>query len=108
MKKINPPKLILIITILIFICSYYISNSGYYEYELKQKTYLTNEKIKEFEKDIKNNQNIDIKTYLDPEDTNYSNKLTNAIYKLSDKGNHLMQSGMKALFKKLSTLINDD
>ena len=108
MKKTNPPIIIMLVIILVFICAYYISNSGYYEYELKQKTLLTNEKIKEFEQDIKNNQNIDIKTYLDPEDTNYSNKLTNAIYQLSDKGNHLMRSGMKAIFKKLSALIDDD
>ena len=85
MKKNNPIKIILIIIIFIFLCSYYISNSGYYEYELKQRTILTNEKIKEFESDLKSNKNIDIKTYLDPEESNYSNKITNLAYNLSNK-----------------------
>ena len=58
--KNNTLKLILIIVFIIFISSYFISNSGYYEYEMQQRTIITNEKIKEFENDLANNENIDI------------------------------------------------
>ena len=47
-------KLLLIIICIIFISSHLIANSGYYEHNIKQKTIITNEKIKEFEEDIKN------------------------------------------------------
>ena len=100
-------KLLSIITIIAFISSYYISNSGYYEYTLQEKTILTNEKIKEFESDVKENKDIDIKTYLATEEVDYSNKITNLMYNLSDGGNKLARKCMKALFKKISTLVDE-
>lgn len=108
MKKNKSLSFILIVIFLIFLCSYYISNSGYYEYELTQKTILTNEKIKEFEADVKNNENMDIKKYLDYEEIDYSNKITNVIYELSDNGSKLMRKGLKALFKKISSVVEDE
>ena len=74
---------------------------------MQSKTILTNEKIKEFEEDIKNNKDIDIKTYLDNEERKYSNKITNLMYKLSDSGNKLARKCMKELFKQLSNLVED-
>ena len=62
--KNKPLKYIIIIIFLIYISSYYIANNGYYEYSMQQRTILTNQKIKEFEKDIKDNNDIDIKNYL--------------------------------------------
>ena len=64
MKKTNPPKLIMLVIILVFICAYYISNSGYYEYELHKRVVLTEDKIAKFENDIKDGKNIDLKNYL--------------------------------------------
>ena len=56
-------KLISIIILISFLSAYYISNSGYYEYRMQERTILTNEKIKEFEQDVKNKENIDIVMY---------------------------------------------
>ena len=100
-------KFILIIIIIIFISSYYISNSGYYEYHMQQRTILTNEKIIEFEKDVKNGTNIDLKTYLENDNIDYSNKLSNLLYELSNKGTKITRKIIKALFKKLSYLVED-
>ena len=58
-------KLISIVIIIIFIASYMIAESGYYEYTMQRRTIITNEKIKEFEEDVKNNKEIDLKNYLD-------------------------------------------
>ena len=100
-------KLIIIIIFIIFICSYYISNSTYYEYELQRKTILTNEKIKEFEQDVKNNEYIDIKKYLNVEEKEYSNKITNLMYNISDKGNKIARKSIKYLFKKIGSLVEE-
>ena len=95
------------IILLVFICSYYVSNSGYYEYHMQERTILTNEKIKEFERDVEKNKDIDIKDYLEYEEVDYSNKFTDLIYNISYKAGAISRKGMKALFKKLSYLIED-
>ena len=107
MKKNKTLKLIIYIIIVIYIASYYVSSSGYYEYHIQEKTILTNEKIKEFEQDVKNNQNIDIKDYLNYKDEDYSNKVTNLMYDFSNNGNKIARKCLKAIFKKLSYLVED-
>ena len=97
----------IIIVILIYICSYYVANSGYYEYHLQEKTLLTNKKIKEFEIDVKNNEKIDIKDYLVYEEVDYTNKLTDTFYQISNIGNKIARKCLKAIFKKLSYLVED-
>lgn len=104
-KKIN--KLVISITIIIFISSYLISSSGYYEYTMQQRTIITNEKIKEFETDVKNNQDIDLKEYLKQEEIDYSNKFTTLVYNISENSNELTRKIIKKIFKKLSTLVED-
>ena len=101
-------KLILILIFIVYICSYYISNSTYYEYELHRKTIITNEKIKEFENDIKNNKDISLKDYYEEEDNDYHNKITDFIYNISDKGVKVLRKGMKYIFKKISSSMDED
>lgn len=90
--KINSKKLfntIIFCLFTIFFCLYFASNNGYYEYENKQKTIFTDEKIKEFEDDLKNGKKIDIKNYLANENKNYNNKITklgNTVSKIIDYG----------------------
>ena len=84
-----------------------ISESGYYEYTIKQKTVITNEKIKEFETDVKNNENIDLKEYLSKDEIDYSNKFTNLVYNISDNSNKLARKAIKYIFKKLGSLVED-
>lgn len=100
-------KLIIIITIIIFIAAYLVSSSGYYEYTMQQRSIITNEKIKEFEEDIKNNENIDLKEYLEQEQIDYTNKFTTIVYNISDNSNKLARKAIKYLFKKLSALVED-
>ena len=104
-KKIT--KLIIIATLIIFVSAYIISESGYYEYTMQQRTIITNEKIKEFEEDIRNNESIDLKEYLDKEQNDYSNKITTLVYNISDNSNKLARKAIKYLFKKLGSLVED-
>ena len=107
MKKNKTLNFIIIVIIVIYIASYYVSNSGYYEYHLQERTVLTNEKIKEFEEDVKNNQHIDIKDYVVEEEVDYSNKISNLIYNFSDNANMVARKCIKAIFKRLSYLVED-
>ena len=95
------------IVIIVYISSYYVSNSGYYEYHLQEKTILTNKKIKEFEDDVKNNENIDIKDYLGSKEEDYTNKYRNLVYGFSDGANKIARTILKKIFKKLSYLVED-
>ena len=84
-----------------------IASTGYYEYTMRERTIITNEKIKEFEEDIKNNENIDIKDYFEKEEIDYSNKITNLVYNISDNSNKLARKAIKYLFKKLGSLVEE-
>ena len=100
-------KILFIIILTIFIASYFISESGYYEYTVKQKTVITNEKIKEFESDIKNNENIDLKEYFKEEELDYSNKFTTLVYNISEGSSKLTKKVIKKLFQKLGSMVDD-
>lgn len=100
-------KIVIITVLIIFSASYIISESGYYEYTMQQRTIITSEKIKEFEEDVKNNENIDLKEYLSKDEIDYSNKFTNLVYNISDNSNKLAKKAIKYIFKKLGSLVED-
>ena len=45
--------------------------------------------------------------YLTYEEADYTNRLTNLIYGISDNGNKIARKIIKAIFKKLSYLVED-
>ena len=57
--------------------------SGYYQSKVEQKTILTEEKIEEFEEDIKNGKELDIKDYVVSDYKDYSSPLSKAGQKIS-------------------------
>lgn len=105
MKK-NIFKLAILMLIITFTIMYIISSTGYYEYNMQSKTILTNDKIKEFEEDVKNNKDIDIKKYYEKE-KDYSNKFTNSINNLSNNINKTSRKIIKSVFKKIGSLIEE-
>ena len=108
MKKHKFIKFIIVIIMIIYISCYYVACSGYYEYHMQQKTILTNQKIKEFELDVKENKDIDIKNYLDYEEKDYSSRLSNFMYDMSNSGVKISRKVIKTLFKKLRYLVEDE
>ena len=106
-KNNNMFKLIFVLVLLVYITAYYVSYSGYYEYKLQERTIITNEKIKEFESDIKNNFDMDLKDYLDNDDVDYENRATKLMYGFSNNGNKVARKIIKDFFRKLSHLLED-
>ena len=91
-----------------FLCSYIVSYSGYVEYNLGKKTTIMNEKIKEFEEAIKNNEELDTKEFFKEKEFNYTNKFSNLMYNINDKGNRVFKNILKKFFSKISKYMMDD
>lgn len=99
-------KLICFALIFIFLFSYIIETSYYYEYNLQNKKNLTKDAISAFEKDVKEGKDIDLEDYLTDAALDYSNKLTRTTVKTSIKLNDYLKSfltdGLKVLAKLVS------
>ena len=91
-----------------FLCSYIVCYSGYVEYNLGRKTTIMNEKIKEFEEAVKNNEELDKIEFFKEKEYNYTNKFSNLMYNINDKGNKIFKDILKRFFKKLSEYMLDD
>lgn len=71
-KKPNIFLRMIIVLFLIFIFLYAMVKSGYYESKIAKKTLLTEQKIKEFEHDVKIGKEINIDNYYNEEEKDYS------------------------------------
>lgn len=90
---------------MIFLCSYFIELSGYYEYNLQGKKNLTEAQIKQFEQDVKEGKNIDINEYLKEDKIDYSNKLTRTTSEASIKLNDYLKNILSNTFKILERFV---
>lgn len=108
MRKENKYHLfwrVLFILFIVYVALFISVENGYYERQNAKTTVLTEEKIKEFEQDIKDNKKVDIKDYLEEEHKDYSSpaskfavKLSNGIEKIMTKGIGSTISVLKELF----------
>lgn len=82
----------------------YISvGSNYYEYELHKKVMLTNEDIKRFEDDVKNNKEVDIDNYISSR-VDYSNSFSKASTKVSKETKKYIKQGIEGIFNIFSKM----
>ena len=105
--KNNLFKAIILLSLTIFVASYFIEETGYYDYKLQEKTILTNEQIKKFEEDIKNGKEVDIENYLKENDKDYSNNITTNITKVSLTTNKYLKKGIESIFGILNNLVKE-
>lgn len=100
-------KFIFILALTIFVASYFIEETGYYDYKLQEKTSLTNKQIKKFEEDIKNGKEVDINTYFLENNKDYSNKINRDITKASVTVNKYLKKGIEKVFKILNNFVQE-
>lgn len=105
MKHKKLIKFLGVLLIFIFLCSYFIENSGYYEYNLQNKKTLTEEQIKQFEKDVKEGKNIDLDTYLKETTIDYSNQLTRTTSEANIRLNNYLKNILSSTFDILGKFI---
>lgn len=106
--KINPRKIFnttVFCLFAFFVSLYLASASGYYEYENKEQTKFTEEKMKEFENDLKKGKKVDLKDYLEVDTVKYDNKITNFGQSLSDILNDSITHSLEKTFKFIEKLI---
>lgn len=106
MNNSKPFWIIMLIFFVIYISIFMASKSGYYEYENKNNKLLTEAKMKQFEEDVKNGKNIDLKNYFDENNVNYDNKVTIFGNKVSNIVNATVSKSLQGSFKIIEKLIN--
>jgi YbbR domain-containing protein len=107
MKKKNRPNWflrILYFLFLIFIVLLLANKNGYYESKVAKKATMTEESIKQFEQDIKDNKPIDINDYTTYEVVDYHNTTTDIAIFISENVEKLMSTGLTDLFDVLKRL----
>lgn len=97
-------KKILFIFFIIFIINYFMVNSNYYNQKNSEKAQLTEEKIREFEEDVKNNEYVDIKDYLEEDITIHPNIVSKIGYETSELINDFITNKLFIIFKYLGKL----
>ena len=107
MKRKNIARIIIGTLFILFIGLYFTQTTGYYEFEQKKITSLTEEQIKQFEQDVKDGKNIDIKNYVDYGKKNYNNKISNASLSLSRKIEDTVTKGIEYLFNAVGKAMEE-
>lgn len=105
--KNNFLKYMSLTVFLVFLALYYSSNAGLIDYQAKNKTVLTEEQIKMFEEDVKNNVSIDLKKYINDKEEEYDNNISKTTLKLSNKIGETIQGALDFLFGKMEDMMNE-
>ncbi len=101
-KKKNWFLTVLGIIFVIYIGLYIMDSLGYYNIAAKNKV-ITEEKLQEFESDVKNGKEIDLKEYV-RDTTNYRNTYSNIGYNISVGIDSVLNKGLSNVGKVLKKL----
>ena len=93
-----------ILILLMFVGLYLVYENGYYDIVFRDKIMLTNEQIEKFEQDVIDGKDVTIEDYVE-ERKDYSNKISKASLSISDKFNHIIDKGIKFIFKKVASVV---
>lgn len=99
-------KGIFFLFLLSFIVLLILEETGYYKTRTSKAKTLTEEQIKIFEQDIKAGKEIDINDYVINR-VDYTNELSNNIYKISLKLEKGLDSVIKFIFKKVNDMVEE-
>ena len=99
-------KIFLLVICFLYIALYFSYQNGYYEIRNNEKKLLTEEKIREYEEDLKNGIDVSNKEYT-VVSKDYSNVYTRNILKISKKIEVGLDKIIKYFFKKVSSTINE-
>ena len=92
--------------VLIAFTALYISESaGYFQFEQHNKKVMTEEKIKQFESDVKKGKNINLEDYVVNNTKNYESKVSKLGESISNKVEKYVVSGLNATFKILNDVL---
>lgn len=94
---------VILILFIIFIINYFQVESGYYNDQQTMKTILTEEKIREFEEDVKNGEFVDIKDYTETTHIDTSTPAADIGYKIGEGVNDFINNRVGGFFKYIGS-----
>lgn len=100
-------KFCFIVLFICFLTLYFSQAAGYYEYEQHKQTTFTSEQIKKFEQDVAEGKKVDINDYLDSSNQDYSNKMSDLGYQVSDSLGKYVKMGIEGTFGALNKLVTE-
>ncbi len=101
----NIMKFIFGVLFVVFLIIYCGGFNTYYESKLHEKRLFTEEKIKQFENDVASGLDVRIESYLDDQQKNYHNKLSDVGYFLSNLIGNGFKKGVEKAFHMISKFI---
>ena len=101
MNKKNFFRITFLTFLLLFLALYFASNNGYIDYQVRNKKILTEEQIRRFEDDVKNNKPIDVDNYIYDKEEKYDNSLSRTGLKISNTISKCFQNALNFIFGKL-------
>ena len=90
-----------------FLVLYFAQSFGYYEDLNNKKSYLTEEKIKQFENDVKNGKEIKVENYVVNIKKDYSNKVSSFGLFTSKTFASTFKWMMSSIFDGIDKLVNE-
>lgn len=103
-KKNNWFMLFLKVSGVLFLILYIMLENGYYETKLSKKVSLTEENIRKFEEDVKNNKIVDISNYNIEDEKDYSNRISRLGQKMTDSVGKVIIKGASGVVDILKSL----
>lgn len=105
MKKM--PLIVLLSLFTFFIVLLLAQSQGYYKTRSQKAKILTDEQIINFEKDVRDGKSIDVKKYVMYEDKDYTNNVSDNIYRISLKLEGVFDKTIRLIFNSASQAVND-
>ena len=106
-KRYKIFKYVFVFLFIIFMTLYFSQLTGYYEYRNYQKMVMTEEQIKQFEQDIKDGKEVDIKDYTVNTVRNYENSFSNLGLNLSKLISGVVENGVIKLFSSIAGMVSE-
>ncbi|MDD6224586.1 MAG: hypothetical protein PUB18_06290 [bacterium] len=106
MNKNNVVRIIGLTLLFLYIGLYFASNAGYIDYQAKNQMVLTEEQIKKFEQDVKENKAIDIENYITNKEEMYDNNISRMSLNISRTISTTFESALNFVFEKLEKAMN--
>lgn len=107
MNKKKIIKVVFICLFLAFVISYVVEKSGYYEYNLQNKTIMTNEAMARFEKDLAEGKDVRREDYVVSTEKDYTSMLIKTTNKVSVEVNKFLKRGIEGVFRIVGTFVEE-
>jgi hypothetical protein len=106
-KKYKAFKWVFTLLFVAFLTLYFSQITGYHEYQNYQKMTMTKEQIEQFEQDVKDGKEVDIKNYTANIKRDYQNNFSKTGMKLSTGISDIIKTGIIKIFSSISGYVDE-